>query len=373
MLPRQQRAVFMSHDPIAQRKTDHLDITTHGDIGFHQTTTLFEQVHLIHDALPEISWEEVDTSCQILGKNLRVPLIIAAMTGGTARAQAINEHLASIAEKFGCGFGLGSQSPMVRDPQLRASFAMRRVAPQALILGNIGAVQATKMSQSELRDLVDSVEADALCVHLNPAMELIQAEGDRDFRGILSLFERLVRDLGVPVVAKETGCGISAGVSRRLRAVGVCHLDVSGAGGTSWVAVESERAAGGEERSLGRSMREWGIPTAASVVVSAAAGFHTIFATGGVATGLDIAKALALGASAAGVARPVLQALDARGQEGVLAYLQAIERELRVTMLLVGARRIADLRSAPRVVDSMLSRWILGMGGAVARPAGDEL
>ncbi len=347
--------------PIEKRKTDHLDLATHGDVGFRETTTLLEDIQLVHCAIPELGWDEVDTSVAVLGKPLRVPVVIAAMTGGTERARRINEELASVAEEFGCGFGLGSQRPMLRDPNQVASFAVRHVAPTALVMGNIGAVQAVALSVGELHSLVERVGADALCVHLNVAMELIQSDGDRDFRGVVDLFERLVAELPVPVIAKETGCGISADVARRLAAVGVQHVDVSGAGGTSWVAVEGERAAG-RQRSVGRAFREWGIPTAASVAACAGLGFATVFATGGVKHGLEVAKALALGASVAGVARPVLQALDQGGRPAALELLRSIEHELRVAMLLSGTRRVHDLRHAPRVLGPALGRWMDTMG-----------
>ncbi len=348
--------------PIAQRKTDHIDLTTHGDVGFRRTTTLLEQVHLVHCAVPELSWDELDTSVSLLGKVLRLPIVIAAMTGGTPRARRINEELAAIAEELGCGFGLGSQRPMLGDPATLATFAMRHVAPSTLVLGNIGAVQAVRMSTAELVDMVGAVGADALCVHLNPAMELIQSDGDRDFRGVLGLFERLGAELPFAVVAKETGCGISAQVAANLRRIGIRHVDVSGAGGTSWVAVETARAAGAQ-RALGESFREWGIPTAVSVAVCAEAGFDSVQATGGLSSGLDVAKAIALGATSAGVARPVLQALETGGSDGARELLGAIERELRVAMLLVGCRNVHELRAAPRVLDGPLRQWLEQMIG----------
>lgn len=345
---------------IQKRKDDHLDLAARGDVAFRKTT-LFENVRFVHDALPELGFDELDTSVVVLGKRLAMPFLIAGMTGGTERARRINRELASLAEERGYAFGLGSQRAMHKDPAATESYAVRDVAPNALLLGNVGVVQAAKMSTDEVAALVSAIGADALCVHLNPAQELVQEEGDRDFRGGLAALGRLSQDLGVPVVAKETGCGISTSVARRLKGAGVRHVDVSGAGGTSWVAVETHRASE-ERRGLGETFWDWGIPTAASVVFASGHGFDTIFATGGIATGLDVAKAIALGATAGGFARPVLKAFEASGREGALALLKRMEDELRTAMLLVGARDLAALRRAPRVVHGELSEWIAQAG-----------
>jgi isopentenyl-diphosphate delta-isomerase len=234
---------------------------------------------------------------------------------------------------------------------------VRDVAPTALLLGNIGVVQAAQSSSAELRELVDRVGADALCVHLNPAMELVQKGGDRDFRGGVSTIARLVAELGVEVVVKETGCGIGPAAAKKLRSAGARHVDVSGAGGTSWVAVETARAEG-VAKGAGETFRDWGVPTAPSVVFSARAGFETIFATGGIATGLEVAQAIALGASAAGIARASLKALESGGREGALAFFDRVEAELRMAMLLVGAKNLNELRSAPRLVVGELPAWL---------------
>ena len=234
---------------IGDRKADHLALCAEDDVGFRGRTTLLECVRLVHDALPDLSLPDVDTSVTLLGKKLRAPILIAAMTGGTDEAGRINRELASIAEERGYGFGLGSQRAMHVRPGSTATYRVRDAAPSTLVLGNVGVVQARAMSTEEIRALCDGVGADALCVHLNPAMELVQPGGDRDFARGLETIARLASDLGVPVVVKETGCGLSPSVARRLRAAGVAHVDVSGAGGTSWVGVETKRAeAAGDER-----------------------------------------------------------------------------------------------------------------------------
>lgn len=233
------------------------------------------------------------------------------------------------------------------------------MAPDALVLGNLGVVQAREMSSGAIGELVAAVGADALCVHLNPAMELIQPNGDRDFRGGLETIRRLTRELSVPVVVKETGCGISRSVAMRLCAAGVTAFDVSGAGGTSWVAVETRRAASPRLRKLGELLWDWGIPTAASVgMIAALATDACIIATGGVRSGVDVAKAIALGAKAAGIAAPVLRAHQQGGYQAVVAFLEETIEELRAVAFLTGCTRVADLRHVPRVLSPELQAWI---------------
>ncbi|MDC3960815.1 type 2 isopentenyl-diphosphate Delta-isomerase [Polyangium jinanense] len=350
--------------PISTRKADHIDLCATGDVGFRAKTTLFEGVELVHDALPELVIDDIDTSIELLGKKLRVPLVIAAMTGGTERARGINRELARIAEERGYGFGLGSQRAILKG-EPRETYMVRDVAPTTLVLGNIGGVQAKSLETAKVMELVEAVGADALCVHLNPAQEIVQPGGDRDFEGVVGALERLVAELAVPVVAKETGCGIGPRAAKKLAKAGVRHVDVSGAGGTSWVAVETARAAG-QERSLGVMLRDWGVPTAASVLVTREMRprFKSIIATGGVTNGVDVAKAIALGAHAAGIARPVLQALLSGGRDGALAFLDQVESELRAVMLLVGARDVRALRRVPTLLSPDLERWAaLAAGG----------
>ncbi len=346
---------------IGQRKSDHITLCATGEVGFRGVGTLLEQVRLVHDALPDLNADALDTSLTLFGKRLRAPLLIAAMTGGTEDAGKINRELASIAEERGVAFGLGSQRAMHVRKGVEGTYRVRDVAPTAVVLGNVGVVQAREMTTADVRALVDEVGADALCVHLNPAMELVQPGGDRDFTGGLDTIARLVRELGVPVVVKETGCGIGPGVAKRLRGIGAAHVDVSGAGGTSWVGVETKRAAEqGDARgaALGEAFWDWGIPTAASVALLAPLGLETIIATGGIASGVDVAKAIALGATAAGIARPMLKALVSGGRSAALEYLDVVLTELRTAMLLTGSANLAALRRAPRVITGELRLWV---------------
>lgn len=201
------------------RKADHLDLAATGDVAF-QKTNLLEQVELIHEALPELDFDEIELGCDLFGVRLRAPILIAAMTGGTERARRINWALAEVAEELGLGFGLGSQRAMLLEPEARSTFLVRKVAPNTLVLGNIGGVQASQMQEAAITDLVESVGANALCVHLNPAMELVQAEGDRSFRGVFETIKRLAQGFRYPIIVKETGCGLSLRTAGRLRAAG---------------------------------------------------------------------------------------------------------------------------------------------------------
>jgi isopentenyl-diphosphate delta-isomerase len=346
--------------PIEGRKNDHIALCATADVGFRSRTTLLECVRLVHDALPDLAVSELDTTVTVFGKTLRAPILIAAMTGGSEEAGRINRDLARIADERGYAFGLGSQRAMHKRPEARGTYDVRDVAPNVCLLGNLGIVQAAQLGTEQVAELALGVGADALCIHLNPAMELVQKDGDRDFRTGLETLRRLNAELPMPLVVKETGCGLSRGVGTRLRSIGIRHVDVSGAGGTSWVGVETHRAktgGNGAGAALGDAFWDWGIPTAASVALLAPLGFDTVFATGGVASGLDAARAIALGATVAGIARPVLRALHEGGVPGAMAFLADVESSLRAAMLLTGSRTVADLRRAPRIITGELREW----------------
>ncbi len=343
-------------ESISDRKRSHLDVCEQGAVEYAGKTTLLEEVDLVHDALPELAVDEVDVAVELLAKRLRAPLLITGMTGGTAEASEINRDLARVAEEFGIAFGLGSQRAMQRRPELAYTFEVRAHAPATLVLANLGVVQATELETADVARLVERVGADALCVHLNPAQELIQPGGDRDFRGGLAAIERLVRELGVPVVVKETGCGISRAVAARLRGVGVSFVDVSGAGGTSWVKVEAIRAEA-PGQALGQVFSDWGIPTAAAVLGARSLGLECI-ASGGIRTGLDVAKVIALGARVAGVALPVFRAYREGGLAAARRFVERLETELRTAMVLTGSRNIDALGRVPTVLGPRLRAWV---------------
>jgi len=340
---------------ISQRKKDHLALCAGDNVGFREKTALFEQVDLIHCALPEMHADQVDSRVELLGKTLAAPVVISAMTGGTDEAAQINKDLAQVADELGLAIGLGSQRAMFERPETAWTFEVRDRAPNVLLFGNLGLVQARKMSTAEIRRLCEQIDVDALCIHLNPAMEIVQPGGDRDFSGGLDMFRRLTDELGIPVIAKETGCGISRGVAQMIRATGVEHFDVSGSGGTSWVAVEAHRAQD-DQKALAEELWDWGIPTAASLLQLRGLGVKAI-ATGGLRTGSHVAKAVALGAVAGGLAAPVLKAHRAGGIDGARSFLSGVITTVRSLMLLTGSRTIAELQRTQMLLGPDLARW----------------
>ena len=340
---------------ISDRKADHIQLCIDGDVSFRQKSNLFEEVELIHDALPELSISDIDTTSTFAGQKLQAPLIIAAMTGGVDRADHINRDLAQIAEEFGIGFAFGSQRPLLTKG-ITAGYKVRDVAPNALLLGNIGIVQAAQSSTEQLEELVQFSETNALCVHLNPAMEVVQPEGDQNFRRGLETIARLVEELSVPIVVKETGCGLSKEVGEQIVQLGVKWVDVSGAGGTSWVAVEVHRATE-QQRGLGQTFWDWGIPTAASVAQLKDCQLG-ICATGGVSNGLMIAKSLTLGATCGGIARSFLQAHAEGGYSGARRRVEQVIQEVRIAMLLTGSQTIEQMQKKKFLVGPRLNRWI---------------
>jgi isopentenyl-diphosphate Delta-isomerase len=351
-----------SEPPIARRKADHLEVAASGAADFRERTTLLEQVHLVHQALPELAADQVDLTTTLCGRQLAAPLVVSGMTGGTDEAARINRDLARAAQRAGIAFGVGSQRAMAEHPELEQTFQVRDVAPDVLLIGNIGVVQARAFGPARVGELCRRIGADAMAVHLNPAMELIQDDGDRDFRGALDTVAALVEALPVPVIAKETGCGLSRETAAALAGVGVTTVDVSGAGGTSWVAVEAERAAAGSRaRELGIELWDWGIPTAVSAALCAAEGL-TVIATGGLRTGHDVARAIALGATCGGLAAPVLRAQRAGGYDGAVEYLARLVASVSAVTLLCGCPRVSELRGAPRHLGPELRAWFDDLG-----------
>jgi isopentenyl-diphosphate delta-isomerase len=352
------RAAFMprktSGRVTTSRKKQHVDITLRKDVGFRQKSTGLERLEFVHNALPELNLADVDPRTVFLGREIALPLMVSCMTGGYPDAQGINRSLAAVCEEVHIAMGVGSQRQALEDTHYHRTFSIvREVAPSIPVVGNIGAAEvATMKDPSAAQRLVDLIRADAFAVHLNPVQELLQPEGNPEFRGVLEGIRLLVRSLPVPVIAKEIGAGLSAGVVRRLLDVGVRYIDVAGAGGTSWAGVEALRR---KDRTAAGLFWDWGIPTARAVQEAAAlrrkGHSFTLIASGGVASGLDAAKCIALGADLAASARPLLTAVINGGQRGLRALLESWAFQIRGAMFLTGSARLTDLRSAALVAE----------------------
>lgn len=328
------------------RKDDHLRIVATEDVEAKLKKPGWDRFRFPHVALPELHPDHLELGVGLLGKRLAAPIMIAGMTGGSERAGELNRRLAAACQQLGLGMGLGSQRAMLERPELLPTFAVRDVAPDILLVGNVGAVQLNYgVTIDDCKRLVDSVGADALAVHLNVLQELVQPEGDRDWRGLKAKVAALVRDLHVPVLLKETGCGIGPDLARWARDIGVAAIDVGGTGGTSWGWIEGFRAADPLWQALGATFRDWGLTTSEAVQqVRAAVGpDFPLVATGGVRTGLDVATALALGADVAGMALPFFRAADHDAAEPA-RLARRIIAELKIAMTCSGVGSLAALR-----------------------------
>ena len=328
---------------ISSRKSDHIRINLEEDVRSGLTSGL-ERYRFIHQALPELDLDQVDMSQELFGKHVKVPILISSMTGGTEDAAAINRTLASAAQEIGIAMGLGSQRAAIDHPELANTYQIRQVAPDILLFSNIGAVQLNyRYGVAECQRAVDMVEADALILHLNALQEAVQPEGETLFGGLLNKIEKVCKELPVPVIAKEVGWGFSETDARRLADAGVAAIDVAGAGGTSWSQVEMHRARDESKARLAAAFINWGIPTAEAILnVRRAAPQMRIIASGGLRSGVDIAKCLALGAVMGGMAGPFLKAA-ARSLDEVLLMIQEIRQEIQICMFATSAENLAAL------------------------------
>ncbi len=341
---------------VDQRKKDHLELFRSGGVSARKATTWLEHVHLLHDALPELGTSEIDTSVEFCGRGFKSPLFITGMTGGTNEAGTINRELARVAQELKIGFGLGSGRAMLEHDELTETYMVRDTAPDVFLAWNLGGVQLLHTGMDRILSAMDRLKADALCIHLNPAQELVQPEGDRDFRGVMDGIGNIIKSLDRPIIVKETGAGISKKVASMLSDVGVEWLDVSGCGGTSWPGVEILRSCQEHEPNA-QALWDWGIPTAAAVLESKGA-VRGIIASGGIRTGLDAVRALVLGANMVGLASPVIQAWFSKGEQGAMDYLCRVRDGVINTMLLAGCKNIMQLHNAPRVTTGPLLQWI---------------
>ncbi|MEB3232758.1 MAG: type 2 isopentenyl-diphosphate Delta-isomerase [Leptolyngbyaceae bacterium] len=335
------------------RKADHIRVCLEDDVQFYTTRTGLEQYRLTHCCLPELNWADIDLTTSFLGKSLQAPLLISSMTGGTEQAKQINQRLAAIAQKFGLAMGVGSQRVAIERPEVVGTFSVRSLAPDIPLFANLGAVQLNyNYGLDECLKAVDWLEADALILHINPLQECVQSHGDKNFRGLLAKIAALCQKMPVPVIAKEVGNGISATMAHRLLEVGIAAIDVAGAGGTSWARVEGERAKDAKQRRLGQTFANWGIPTVDCIQsIRAMNPTVPLIASGGLRNGLDVAKAIALGADLAGMALPFLQA--AATSEAALEELTDILlTELTTALLCTGCQTPLDLRN-PGILEAI--------------------
>lgn len=328
-----------------QRKLEHLRISLEKDVESEGVSTGFERYRFIHQALPDLDLQAVETGTSFLEHRLGGPLIISAMTGGTSAAEAINHRLAEAAEEARVALGLGSQRAAIEDGGLASTYQLRHLVPHAPLLANLGAVQLNHgYGLDECRQAVEMVEADALVLHLNPLQEALQSCGNTNFAGLLGRIESVCTGLEVPVIVKEVGWGLSESAARQLAEVGVAAIDVAGAGGTSWSRIEMYRADSEHQRRVAEAFAHWGIPTAESLLLAqrGAPGIPVV-ASGGIRSGIEMAKAMAMGAVACGVARPFLRAAN-ESTAAVLALIRLLLDQLRMVMFVVGARDIPALR-----------------------------
>jgi isopentenyl-diphosphate delta-isomerase len=334
----------MAKSTTQDRKSSHLEICSTKRIEFSNKTTGLEDVDFLHRALPELDLGKIDTSCNIFGKKLSAPLLIESITGGSAEAKKINKYLAKAAERSGVAMGLGSQRAMIENPALADTYWIRDVAPTIFLFANIGIAQLMEYDAKRITDAIDHVKADALFVHLNALQEAIQPEGNKNFERCLSSLGKLTSQLSIPVIAKETGAGICREIAFELKNAGVKGIDIGGAGGTSWGAVELHRNPNGHD-----SFGEWGIPTALSIVEVASIFKLPIIASGGIRSGCDAAKAIALGADYAGAALPFLKSAE-KGEDAVFDELEKWKEQLKTCMFLTGSKNLTALKNTQLLI-----------------------
>jgi len=344
------------------RKSDHIRICLEEDVQHSHVTTGFEDIYFIHKALPEIERDKISLATTVFDHKFSAPLMVEAITGGTTEAVKINAAIASAVEELGLGMGVGSQRAAIEKPSLGKSFSIaRKKAPTAFLIANIGGPQLARgYGVKEARKAVDMMDADALAIHLNALQEAVQPEGETSFKGVLDKIGEIVEALDVPVIVKETGAGIAAEEAKLLASMNVAGIDVAGVGGTSWAAVEFHRARQKRDefhQELGKAFWDWGLPTAISLIETLQSVSITVIASGGIRTGIDVAKSLSLGANLAGIAHPILLAAT-KGPREVEKTLQVVIEGLRNTMFLVGAESISKLREVPLVITGKTAEWL---------------
>jgi isopentenyl-diphosphate delta-isomerase len=345
-----------------KRKADHIRISLKRDVQARQVTTGFENIYFVHKALPEIDKQKIDLSVTVFGRKFSAPLIAGAITGGTLEATKINSTVAEAVEELGLGMGIGSQRAAIENTRFEKTFAIaRKKAPTAFLIANIGGVQLVNgYGLREVKKAIEMIDADAIAIHLNSLQEAVQPEGQTNFKGILEKISEIAKELDKPIIAKETGAGIAWEEAKRLESAGAKGIDISGAGGTSFAAVEyyrAKRKGNSFQRVLGDVFWDWGIPTAASLVEVSQTAKIPVIASGGLRSGVEIAKSLALGASLTSLSYPVLQAA-VNGVKETIGVLSLLIEELRNSMFLVGADSVQVLKRVPIAIMANTAEWL---------------
>jgi isopentenyl-diphosphate delta-isomerase len=338
----------------SSRKRDHVKLVIARDVAHRAISTGYDSLRFVHNALPELSLEEIDTSTVFFGNHLDAPLLVSSMTGGYSDALAINRDLAIAAQEFGIAMAVGSARQAMEDKTEHPSYSVaRKENPDGLLFTNVGAAEIASLHREKkidkLKVIVDLVQADGLIVHLNPLQELLQPEGNTNFTGVLAGIESVVKELGIAVIAKEVGAGISREVAARLLAAGVRAIDVAGAGGTSWAGVEILRRKK-KDRPETDVFWDWGIPTAdalAEVAELKKKATFGLIASGGIRDGIDVAKSIALRADLVGMARPLLKSLSSGKSAKLHEKIEGVIRQLRAVMFLTGSRDLLALAEQP--------------------------
>jgi isopentenyl-diphosphate delta-isomerase len=349
-----------------KRKAEHIGISLSKNVQARAVTTGFEDVSLVHKALPETDKQRIDLSTTVFGHKFAAPLIAGAITGGTDEAMSINATVAEVVEELGLGMGVGSQRVAIEDRRLEKSFSVaRKKAPTAFLIANLGGVQLVKgYGLKEVRRAIEMIGADALAIHLNALQETVQPEGQTGFTRVLKRIEQIAEEIDKPVIVKETGAGIAAEVAKELQAAGAEGIDVGGAGGTSWAAVEYYRAKGrgnDSRRSLARLFWDWGIPTAVSVVEVSQTVSVPVIASGGIRDGVEAGKALALGAGLVSLSQPVLRAA-VKGASVTRGVFSLLMDELKNVMFLAGAESVEEVSRIPLVITGKTAEWLRARG-----------
>ncbi len=330
-----------SADLTSSRKVQHVKIVLEKDVQ-HTTPTGFDSINFYHYALPEMDYAAIDTSVKFLNRTFSLPFMVLSMTGGHEITEKINKDIAIACQANNIPMGVGSQRAMVEHPELRRTFYVKDVAPKVFVCGNIGGYQLKQYPVAKIEKMLSAIEADALCIHLNPLQEIVQPEGDRNWTGVLKTIQKTCDALDVPVIVKEVGAGINAEVARELQSAGVSAIDVSGTGGTSWAGIEVHRK--GAE--AGNLYWNWGVPTALALQECSRAVKVPLIASGGVRNGLEVAKAIRLGATLAGAASHFIKAQNAGGADGVKKAVEKWEQELKIAMFLTRSKNLQALRKA---------------------------